>query len=184
MLAVTIVVVLYLLYLTGGAKNRQLKLKTACQKNLQNTYVALRTYAVENREAFPVTTAPTAEGPLSLLIPRCTTSTELFICPGSDDKVPPKAQPFDDRKISYAYYMGRRADAGPDVPLLTDEQVNTESKQLGQLLFSDTGTGPGSNHDRFGGVILFTDGSTRVTDTNAPISMELEPGITLLNPKP
>lgn len=185
LIAVTVVVIMYVLYLTAGSQQRQAKEKTACAKNLQNAYVALKTYSVENADHYPAVLAATSsEVPLGLLIPRSTTMTELFICPGSKDKIPPQARPFGRSKISYAYYMGRNATHGPTVPLLSDEQVNTEAKQAGEPVFSTNGKGPGNNHHKFGGVVLFGDGSTQTSDTNAAFPLLLTPGVTLLNPRP
>src|SRR5687767_3519273 len=75
-----------------------------CRKNLQNIYSALSIYATDNNGKYPfVRGAKTAEEPLSLLIPRCTTDTTLFICPGTKDKGLPQGKPFTNGTISYAY---------------------------------------------------------------------------------
>jgi len=181
----TLVVILYALYLTGGSKDAQAKQKKVCQKNLQNAYMALKTYSIDHLERFPTTLdTPTSEPALSLLIPQSTTRTEFFVCPGTKDKVPPPAKPFAGAKISYAYYMGRIATQGSRIPLMSDEQVNVNGKNTGQPLFSPDGKGLGNNHDKYGGVILFCDGSTQVCGTNASMPLPLGPGVTLLNPKP
>ncbi len=68
-----------------------------------------------------------------LLLPRYTTVTESFICPGTDDKTPPQARPFGKAKISYAYYMGRNAAQPAQWPLMSDEQVNADAKNAGRI---------------------------------------------------
>lgn len=185
LIAVAIVVILYAMYLTAGSQKAKTKQKIACQKNLQNAYIALKTHSLGNTNQFPfLSDASTAEAPLGLLIPRSTTVTEYFICPGTKDKVPPAAKPFGKSRISYGYYMGRTALQGPLTPLMSDEQVNTNAKAPGQALFSADGKGLGSNHDQYGGVILFCDGSTQISGTNTSKALPLGQGVTFLNPKP
>jgi len=185
LIALALVVIMYVMYLSAGSQHFQTKQKKACQKNLQNAYVALKTYSIENGDRFPFSlNAATAETPLSQLVPRCTTVTELFICPGSKDKVPPRAKPFANAKISYAYYMGRDATQSAQMPLMSDEQVNANGKSAGQALFSADGDSPGNNHHKYGGVILFCDGNAQLSGTNAAMPLPLGPGVTLLNPKP
>lgn len=184
LIAVALVVIMYVLYLSAGSQSFQAKQKQACQKNLQNAYVALKTYSIESDQRFPTLgQAETSEEPLGLLVPRYTTATEFFVCPGTKDEPPPPAKPFGKSRISYAFYMGRRADQGPQVPLMSDEQVNTDGKHVGQLLFSADGEGPGNNHHKFGGVVLFCDGSAQLSGTNASVPLPVGPGVTLLNPK-
>lgn len=185
LITLALVVVMYVLYLSAGSQHFQTKQKRACQKNLQNAYVALKTYSIENGDRFPAAfDAATSEVPLSLLIPRCTTVTKLFICPGTKDKVPPQAKPFADAKISYAYYMGRDTTQPAQMPLMSDEQVNTNSKSAGQALFSANGETLGNNHHKYGGVILFRDGTAQLSGTNAATPLPLGTGVKLLNPKP
>ncbi len=65
LIAVALVVIMYVLYLSAGSKNFQTKQKQACPENLQNTYMALKTYSVENTEQFPLATeAATSEDAL------------------------------------------------------------------------------------------------------------------------
>lgn len=185
LIAVALVVILYVLYLTAGSEHFQTKQKQACRKNLQNAYVGLKTFAVENADWFP--TLPedgTSEQALSQLVPRYTTVTDVFVCPGTKDEAPPQAKPFLNSKISYAFYTGRNATAGSTIPLMSDEQINTEAKTAGAPLFSSDGRPPGANHNKFGGVVLFCDGSTRTSETNASFDLPLGPGVRLLNPKP
>ncbi len=185
LIALALVVIMYVLYLSAGSQSFQTRQKKACQKNLQNTYVALKTYSLENGDQFPVVPGATSsEVPLSLLVPRCTTVTELFMCPGTKEDPPPPAKPFANSRINYAYYMGRNARLGPQIPLMSDEQVNTNAKLAGQALFSPDGKGLGNNHSKFGGVVLFCDGSAQVSGTNADQALPLGPDVILVNPKP
>ncbi len=134
--------------------------------NLQNIYVALKTYSLDNPRSSRLpgfAGAQTSEPVLSQLIPRDTTGTEFFICPGGKDSLLPDAQPFADRKISYAYYMGRSLADGADQPLLSDRQVNTDPKLIGQPLFSADGKKPGNNHNKYGGNVMFCDGTVQMS---------------------
>jgi hypothetical protein len=79
--------------------------------------------------------------------------------------------------------MGRRLDA-PENPLMSDRQVNTEPKHVGELVFSPDGKPPGNNHHKFGGNFLLGDGSVQFSPAQLSFSLALAPGIVLLNPKP
>jgi prepilin-type N-terminal cleavage/methylation domain-containing protein len=185
LIALALVVTMYVLYLSGGSQRFQTRQKVACQQNLQNAYMALKTFSIENRGQFPVlTNAASSEAALSLLVPRCTTVTDIFMCPGTKEKPPPSAKPFANARINYAYYMGRHAQLGPRFPLLSDEQVDTNEKFIGQPLFSADGKGRGNNHHQYGGVILVCDGSAQISGTNATMALPLGAGVQLLNPKP
>ena len=108
-----------------------------CQKNLQNIYLALSIYASDNKGRYPfVPGAVTAEEPLSLLVPRSTVVTEMFVCPGSKEKPLPEGEPFTKRKISYAYYMGRATNNAADELFVSDRQVDLFVKRKGQRVFS------------------------------------------------
>jgi prepilin-type processing-associated H-X9-DG protein len=144
----------------------------------------LQIYASDHDGWFPrATNAQTSEAPLSQLVPRYTSVTEPFICPGSKDERLPEGEPFERRKISYAYYMGRRATDTNEV-LMSDAQVNTEPKIQGQPVFSSNGQKPGNNHHQYGGNLLFTDGHVTMSGAKAPFSIVLTQGVVLLNPKP
>ena len=185
LITMALILILYVLLMSPGSKPHQERQKIACQTNLRNIHMALKIYAMENQDAFPATKdASSSEAPLSLLIPRYTTVTESFTCPGSRDAPLPEGEPFTNRKISYAYYMNHTAKDGADQPLLSDEQVNTEAKLTGQGLFSAGGKGPGSNHRGYGGNILFCDGHVEPAETKAPRDLPCPTGIVLLNPRP
>jgi competence protein ComGC len=185
LIVVVLIVVLFTLYFGGGTRGYQQKQIQNCAKNLESVYVALKTYSLDNNDRFPVlSTAKTAEGPLSQLVPRCTTGTEFFICPGSKDDKLPDAQPFADRTISYAYYMGRTIKDGADQALMTDRQVNTNSKVIGDWLFSHDGKKPGANHKKYGGNLLFCDGNIQSSSAESAFNLTNAPNTVLLNPKP
>jgi len=156
-----------------------------CQKNLQNIYVALNIYSADNKGAWPVFKgAETSEVPLSLLVPRSTTVTEMFICPGSKDPKLPEAESFAKRRISYAYYMGRAKTDGADALLVSDRQVNAFPKIKRQLIFSDTGKPPGANHSKSGGNLLYCDGQFKAVKPRASRDFLFPTNVVLLNPKP
>lgn len=185
LLVMTIIVVLYTLYLGGGTKGYQKRQLAQCEKNLTTVYVAMQTWANDYTNAFPtLTNAQTSEPVLSQLVPRYTTGAEYFICPGSKDSKLPDAEPFAKDRISYAYYMGRTDKDGADEPLLSDRQVDTNSKAVGQPLFSADGKKPGNNHDKYGGNVVFCDGSIQHSPAASAFNLTNAPGVTLLNPRP
>jgi len=169
--------------LSGSRRRTALEL---CRKNLQTISLALTIYANDNRGAFPfLKDAPASSAPLSLLLPRSTTETEMFICPGSGDKALPEGESFAQRRISYAYYMGRSTNLSPDAEaILSDWQVNTLPKTKGQPLFSPDGKKPANNHDKDGGNLLLGNGGVLRSGPAAARDLPIPPGVALLNPAP
>ncbi len=185
LLTMAIIVVLFTLYFSSGSQGNQARKLKECENNLQNVYAALRTYATDNKDALPgLPQAQTSEAPLSLLVPQYTTGAGFFICPGSKDKSLPDAKPFANRKISYAYYMGRKLADGASAPLMSDEQVNTLPKTAGQIVFSPDGQPPGNNHNKYGGNVLFCDGNVQSSLPKAAFDLPTGTDVILLNPKP
>ena len=177
-----IAVVMVMLY-GFGSKSDQQSQKKECQKNLQTIYMALEIYANEHEGMFPIRPgAITSDEVLSVLVPRYTVASERFICPGSKDSKLPTAIPLEGRKISYAYFMGRRL-TDSNAVLMTDRQINTLPKVQGAQIFSTTGSSPGNNHHKYGGNYLFTDGHVEMSSSLAPFSLAWPQGIELLNPK-
>ena len=182
---VVIIFVVFTLFFSAGSKSGQEKRLAACENNLQNIYAALRTFSQDNNGALPaIPGSQTSEAPLSLLVPKCTTGSEFFICPGGKDKPLLDARPFADKKISYAYYMGRTLQDGSDAPLVSDVQVDTTPKMPGQIVFSLDGKKPGNNHNKFGGNFLFCDGNVQYTPARLAFPLPQATNIILLNPKP
>lgn len=185
LIVMAIIVIMFTLYWSSGSKSYQNQQMAKCEKNLQFIYLALQTYSTDNNDHLPfLAEAKTSEPVLSQLVPRSTTSTEYFTCPGCKDSPLPDAQPFGNRKISYAYYMGHTLRDGADQPLLSDQQVNTNSKLQGQPLFSADGKKPGANHDKYGGVVLFCDGNAQRSGPAAAFNLTNGPTVVVLNPKP
>jgi prepilin-type processing-associated H-X9-DG protein len=184
-LVMVIIFILFTLYLSSSSKSSQEKRLAACQGNLQSLYAALNTFGPDHNGALPVVPgATTSEAPLSLLVPKYTTGTEFFICPGGKDKPLPEARPFADKKISYAYYMGRALADGAGTPLVSDAQVDTAPKTPGQPVFSLDGKKPGNNHNKFGGNFLFGDGNVQYTPARLTFALPPATNVILLNPKP
>jgi prepilin-type processing-associated H-X9-DG protein len=180
-----IIFILFTLFISAGSKSAQEKRLAACQGNLQSIYAALSTYSQDNSGALPaIPGAQTSEAPFSLLVPKYTTGTEFFICPGGKDKPLPDAQPFADKKISYAYYLGRKLADGSGAALASDAQVDTAPKTPGQKIFSLDGKKPGNNHKKFGGNFLFCDGSVQYTPAQLTFALPTATNVVLLNPKP
>ncbi len=182
LISVALILILTTLYFGPNNANRQQALKRTCQKNLEKIYVSMDIYANEHGGKFPeVAGARTSEQALDVLVPKYTSDTSPFICPGSKDSPLPEGESFRSRKISYAYYMGRFLTNSAQV-LLSDRQVDPQPKAAGQVVFSTTGKPPGNNHRKFGGNFLFCDGHAEMSPATAPFPLPLTNGEVLLNP--
>ncbi|MEY4385913.1 MAG: hypothetical protein RLY20_1196 [Verrucomicrobiota bacterium] len=184
-LLITLVLILIMVTMLYGfgSRSHQKTQKVACEKNLQNIYLALDIYSKENNGALPAATnAQTSEAPLSLLVPRYTVASEIFICPGSKDNKLPNGESFADRRISYAFLMGRRLTDQGGI-LMSDRQIDSRPKSAGEEVFSTTGKPPGNNHHKYGGNYLFIDGHTESFGTKAPFVISWPTNVTFLNPK-
>ena len=177
--------IMYVAMYSPSSKFYQERQKAVCARNLQMIHIALKIYAGDNHDAFPIVTGATsAEAPLSLLVPRDTADTAVFICPGTRDRRLPEAQSFAQRTISYAYYMGQHATDGADQLLMSDRQVDARAKIQGEIVFSVDGTPPGRNHRRYGGNFLYIDGHVETSELHAAHDLPCPPGVVLLNPRP
>jgi prepilin-type processing-associated H-X9-DG protein len=116
-------------------------------------------------------------------VPKYTADTSVFICPGSKDVALAAGESIRLGKISYAYYMGRTASEAQAI-LMSDKQVDTNTKAVGQDVFSTTGKPPGNNHEKSGGNFLFCDGHVEASPARAAFAIPLTGGVVLLNPKP
>jgi type II secretory pathway pseudopilin PulG len=186
LLAVAAILLLLVMLYWGPrlSNNRQRQAQQECQNHLQRIYTALDIYATEHAGKFPAPAgARTSAEALDPLVPRYTSDTTVFTCPGV--KEPPHAaeQPFRQRRISYAYYMGRTR-TEPQQALMSDQQVNAQSKSAGANVFSSTGKPPGNNHGKLGGNVLACDGSVTATPPRLPFPLPLTQGVVLLNPSP
>jgi prepilin-type N-terminal cleavage/methylation domain-containing protein/prepilin-type processing-associated H-X9-DG protein len=182
-LLVVVAVVLLLTVLAWGPATgtRQKKMRAACQNNLAKIYVAMNIYANEHGGRYPETAGvSTSAQALDPLVPRYSSDTSSFLCPASGDSPLPGGEPIRQRKISYAYYMGRAQTNGA-VALMSDRQVDTRARAAEQQAFSTNGKPPGNNHPD-GGNFLYCDGSTWWTRANVPFALDIPPGVTLLNP--
>jgi prepilin-type N-terminal cleavage/methylation domain-containing protein len=164
------------------SRNREREAQMNCQTHLQKIYMAMEIFANDHAGSFPVVTgAVTSAEALDALVPRYTVDTAVFVCPGSKDTPPSPGESFREHKISYAYYMGRRAVDARQV-LMSDRQIDTRAKAAGEYAFSETGKPPGNNHAKLGGNLLFCDGRTEATPPRLPVSLMLTQGVVLLNP--
>ena len=153
-----------------------------CQNNLQKIYLALSLYKTDNG-GFPfLPEAKTSAEPLSLLVPKSTTMTEIFICPLTKDKALPEAESFATRKISYAYYMGRTTNDDPGTIIASDAQVDSSPKSAGQPIFSSDGTRPGNNHGKDGGYLMSCGGEVVASGPKASRDLLFPAAVRLLNP--
>ena len=184
LITLALLIIISTMYFGFSSPSRQRSAKQNCQANLRKIFLAQEIYAHDHAGKFPVVAgAKTSEEPLDLLVPRYSADRAIFICPGSKAAPLPPGESLRTNKISYAYYMGRIS-GGVPVALLSDAQVNTNSKNIGEAIFSATGKAPGDNHHQFGGNILFTDGHVEQSPTNLLSPLTLTEGVTLLNPKP
>ncbi len=180
-LIISILTILSLGKLNGTSRD---KIKAQCQKNLQTMYLSLSIYANDNKGAFPVVKAATSsEQPLSILVPKYTTVTEMFICPGSSDRALPEGESFARRRVSYAYYMGITTNDGPDTVIVSDRQVDTLPKRMGQQLFSRDGKKPADNHGKYGGNYITLNGESASSGPTAKRDFLFDTNIVLLNPR-
>lgn len=184
LITLAIILILFTMMYGFGSKRNQMNQKKRCQGNLQKAYISLQIYANEHENQFPaVTNAVTSEAALDVLVPKYCADTGIFICPGSKDAALPPGESLRKGRISYSYYMGRKSGEA-DAALLTDKQVEVNAKRAGEALFSDTGKAPGNNHHKYGGNVLFTDGSVRMSPALAAFDLPLRTNVVLLNPKP
>lgn len=184
LLVVLIISVLTILSMGRLNSSSRDKLKAQCQKNLQTIYLSLSIYANDYKGNFPVVTnATSSEQPLSILVPRYTTVTEMFICPACSDRALPEGESFARRRISYAYYMGRTTNDGPDAVIVSDRQVDTSPKRMGQQLFSPDGKKPAANHGKYGGNYVTLSGETFSCGPVAKRDFLFDTNIVLLNPR-
>ena len=167
-----------------SSRNYQREQQKRCQNNLQKIYIALQIYANEYHGKYPVVPdARTSEQALDILVPRYTTDTTAFVCPGSKNDSIPFGESFLKRRISYAYFMGRRVSETQE-PLMSDRLVDTLPKVAGQAAFSTDGKPPGNNHYKYGGNFLFSDGRTELSPPELPFTLLLRQDVVILNPKP
>lgn len=187
LIVIALMLVLYVMCFSFTSAVHQRTQKELCADNLQKIFLALQIYANDFGK-FPLNTnAQTSEQVLGALVPRYTSDTSIFICPGGRDSEIPPGVVLNEYKISYAYYMGRGTNAPADASgkaLMSDRQVNTLSKNAGDPVFSLNGKPPGNNHFKYGGNVLFCDGSAQATPARAAFSLAFSNGIVLLNPKP
>lgn len=185
LITLALMIIMVVMFTSRGSQSYQQRQLAACSKNLQQIYVAMSLYATDNQGRYPIlASAVTSEGPLSLLVPKGTTDTEIFTCPGSNDAKLPQGAPFANGRISYAYYMGWTKVEGEPRVLLSDRQVNTGSKKSGELIFSKDGKGLGDNHSKYGGNLLSGNGEVSAVSPLAAQNLLVPTNIFLLNPKP
>ena len=184
LISLTIMLILFTMMYGFGSRSNQMSQRKKCQANLQKMYIALQIYSNDSKGKFPVmTNARSSEDALAVLVPRYSSDTAIFVCPGSKDSALPAGESLRKGRISYAYYMGRTASDGEQV-LASDKQIDTQAKPAGYRAFSEDGKFPGNNHHKYGGNFLFCDGGTKSSPPASPIALPLGTNVVLLNPKP
>ena len=150
-----------------------------CAENLRRLHLTLSLYANEHDGAYPqVAGARNSDDAFALLGPQYSTDTSIFVCPATGKPASTGGH------VDYAYVMGLRKDAGSEAMLLSDAQVDTGPKRHGTNVFSDSGNGPGSNHGKAGGNLLFADGHVETVGSGVPRDLPVSPETQLLNPAP
>ena len=183
LVTLALILIMFVMLNGFGSRSHQQGQKQLCEANLQKIFLALDIYSKEHNGLLPdAAGAETSETPLALLVPRYTVASEAFICPGSKDSRLPKAESFARRRISYAYWMGRRLDQTNSV-LASDRQINTRLKQPGEPVFSPDGKPPGNNHHKYGGNFLFTDGHLESSGVRARFAIQWPSNVVMLNPR-
>lgn len=184
MITLALMIVMSIMLYGFGSARHQKTQKQLCSDNLQKIYLSLQIYANDFGGKFPATTnAKTSNEVLDMLVPKYTADTSIFICPGGHDSQIPAGESILKRRISYAYYMGQHVETAGSL-LMSDRQINTLSKKIGEQVFSPNGKSPANNHHKYGGNFLFCDGSVEATPAKAAFSLAFSNGIVLLNPKP
>ena len=184
LITTAILIILYTMMFGFSARQNQIRQKTKCRSSLQKMYVALQIYANDSRGMFPsATNAQTSEDVLAVLVPRYSADNSIYICPGGKDSKLTPGESLHNARISYAYYMGR-SETDNIAVLLSDRQLNTGAKAVGELAFSDNGKKPANNHHKYGGSFLFCDGAMNSSTPILTIPLPLVTNVVLLNPKP
>jgi prepilin-type N-terminal cleavage/methylation domain-containing protein len=184
LVVLALMLIMYVMLLSPGSRSYQRRQQAACRRNLQFLHMTLQMYAADYRGAYPATPrAETSEAPLSLLVPRYTTRTDIFICPGSGDRTLPQGESFARRQISYAYVMGLTNDSPAEQWLMSDAQAHLRPKEPGDLLFATDTRQAGNNHRQFGGNLLFCDGRAEFSPALANTPVGVPPHTVALNPR-
>ena len=185
LIVLALMIIMYFMLYSSGSRSYQRRQQATCRQNLQVIHMALQMYASDQANRYPAAQgAATSEAPLSLLVPRYTARTDIFTCPGSSHRKLPDAQPFTQRKISYAYLMGLTNDAPADQWLMSDAQAHLRPKDVGEVLFALEKNQAGNNHRQFGGNLLFCDGRTEFSPSLARSRLAVPTNTVPLNPKP
>ena len=183
LITMALIVIIFVMMFSFGSRSHQKQQKAVCLKNLQTIHVALEIFANEHDGVFPVKTdAATSESVLASLVPKYTATTQPFICPGSKDGSIPEGESFENRRISYSYYMGLSSAHTAEI-LMSDQQIDTRPKIKGQPVFSQNGKRPGNNHHQYGGNLLYVDGRAETIASIAPFSLVPTQGVVFLNPR-
>jgi hypothetical protein len=79
--------------------------------------------------------------------------------------------------------MGLTGKATAEQWIMADALVDAKAHAVGEAIFSVDGKGPGNNHDKFGGVIVFVDGRAEITKPQTKFPISIPPGTKILNPR-
>jgi prepilin-type N-terminal cleavage/methylation domain-containing protein/prepilin-type processing-associated H-X9-DG protein len=179
-----ILLVLYALAFSPSSAKYQHAKQQLCEANLEKINLAIQLYANDYGGWTPAATnAATSEAALAGLVPKYSADTDIFICPGGRDAALAAGAGLKQSKISYAYYMGQELGNVTNA-LMSDRQVNTDRKAVGDDLFSGSGNPPGNNHKKYGGNVLFSDGHVDLSPPASTFVLDFPTNVTLLNPKP
>lgn len=169
------------LYFGRASVHSQKKQQALCRQNLKAIHMALQIYARDHEERYPsLAGAKYSEEPLDLLFPKYTANRHIFICPGSRGRPRPSGEKLAGSRMSYSYLMGLAATAAPEQWLMGDPLARQDPET--GLVYATTGDGVVTDHERYGGVVLFVDGRTETTEPKTEFPITQPPGTRLLNP--
>jgi prepilin-type processing-associated H-X9-DG protein len=156
-------IILYATLLGPSEATKRRRELAKCAENLRKLHLTMGLYANEHEGAFPAAAdARRTADALRLLVPKYTTDTNFFNCPGDG--------------AGYVYAMGLKQEGGR--ALLAADQLAASSQPIGgREIFPKPG-----NHGGRGGNLLFTDGHVETVGPDATRSIELPRGAKLLNP--
>jgi prepilin-type N-terminal cleavage/methylation domain-containing protein len=135
LVVIAIIAVLAAVLLPALARAREKGRRVSCASNLRNLGMALRIYANDADEFFPVD--DNAAGFNSLLRVNLVKSMKIFLCPSTDTPHEP-APLLEDTHLDYVYQGGRtEKSCGVETALAADRIATPNHRHFGNVLFGN-----------------------------------------------